>query len=148
MTNTSPGYHLQRLYLKDLSLESPNAPEIFLKPWEPEIRMEMDNSIRKLEEEGLFDIQLKITVTARVEDKVAYIAEVVQGGIFSIQGYDGEQLKQITGSTCPETLYPYARAAISHIITQASFPTFLLTPVNFDYIYSRRLQSQAEEAAG
>jgi len=144
-----PAFAAQRLYLKDASYEAPNAPGIFLEEWEPEVNVEMDNSVTAIDENGVYDVQLKITVTAKTQDKTAYVVEVVQGGIFLITGFDEKDRERLTGSVCPDTLYPYAREALSNLMSKGSFPPFLLTPVNFDYIYNKRLQDkeQAEAAA-
>ena len=107
----------------------------------------MDNSVTAIDENGVFDVQLKITVTAKTDDKVAYIAEVVQGGIFLITGFEEKDRQRLTGSVCPDSLYPYAREALSNLMTKGSFPPFLLTPVNFDYIYNQRLQEMEQAKA-
>lgn len=135
-------FSAQRIYLKDASYEAPNAPGIFLTDWEPEVNVEMDNSVTAIDESGVYDVQLKITVTAKTGDSTAYIAEVVQAGIFLISGFSDEDRMRLTGSVCPDTLYPYAREALSNLMTKGSFPPFLLSPVNFDYIYSKRLQAE------
>lgn len=137
----APAFAIQRVYIKDLSFESPHAPDIFLQEWDPEINVEMDNSVNQIEE-SVFDVQLKITVTAKISDKVAYIAEVVQGGIFTIMGFSEKEQKQITGAACPGTLYPYAREALSDVIAKGSYPPFMLAPVNFDFIYGQHQQQQ------
>jgi preprotein translocase subunit SecB len=144
-----PAFAAQRIYLKDASYEAPNAPGIFLEEWEPEVNVEMDNSVTEVDENGVYDVQLKITVTAKSNDKTAYIAEVVQGGIFLIAGFEEKDRQRLTGSVCPDTLYPYAREALANLMSKGSFPPFLLTPVNFDYIYNKRMQEadQAEAAA-
>jgi len=135
-----PAFAAQRIYLKDASYEAPNAPGIFLEEWEPEVNVEMDNSVTEVDENGVYDVQLKITVTAKTKDKTAYIAEVVQGGIFLIAGFEEKDRQRLTGSVCPDTLYPYAREALANLMSKGSFPPFLLTPVNFDYIYNKRMQ--------
>lgn len=137
-----PSFAVQRMYLKDVSFEAPNAPGIFLEEWKPEINIQMDNSVQAIDEAGVYDVQLRVNVEAKVGEKTAYIAEVVQGGIFMITGFPEEDRTRLTGAVCPETLYPYAREAISNIISKASFPPFLLTPVNFDYLYQKRLDEQ------
>jgi preprotein translocase subunit SecB len=144
-----PAFAAQRIYLKDASYEAPNAPGIFLLEWDPEIKVEMDNSVTALDENGVYDVQLKITVTATTADQIAYIAEVVQGGIFLISGFEDQDRTRLTGSVCPDTLYPYAREALANLMTKGSFPPFLLSPVNFDYIYNKRVEEkqQAEAAA-
>ena len=141
-----PVFAAQRIYLKDASYEAPNAPGIFLKEWNPEVNVEMDNSVTTVDENGVYDVQLKITITAKTADDTAYIAEVVQGGIFLITGFEEKDRQRLTGSVCPDTLYPYAREALSSLMTKGSFPPFLLSPVNFDYIYNRRLEEESAQA--
>lgn len=133
-------FAIQRIYLKDASYETPNAPGIFLKEWNPEVNVEMDNSVNTLSEDNnLYDVQFKITVTAQIGGDIAYIAEVVQSGIFLITGFEKKDRQRLTGSVCPDTLYPYAREALSNLMIKGGFPPFILTPVNFDYIYNKRL---------
>lgn len=140
-----PTFAAQRFYLKDASFESPGAPQIFIEAWEPEVNVQMDNSVNVIDEQNsLYDVQLKITVTAQSSGKTAYIAEVVQGGIFMINGFEEKDRKRLTGSVCPDMLYPYAREALTSLMTKGSFPPFLLTPVNFDYIYQKRLREQQQ----
>ena len=142
-----PVFAAQRIYLKDASYEAPNAPGIFLDEWEPEVNVEMDNSVTAIDENGVYDVQLKVTVTAKTKDQTAYIAEVVQGGIFLIAGFEEKDRQRLTGSVCPDTLYPYAREALANLMSKGSFPPFLLTPVNFDYIYNKRMQeAEADQA--
>jgi preprotein translocase subunit SecB len=140
-----PTFAAQRFYLKDASFESPAAPQVFIEAWEPEVNVQMDNSVNVLDEQNsMYDVQLKITVTAQSGGKTAYIAEVVQGGIFMINGFEEKDRKRLTGSVCPDMLYPYAREALTSLMTKGSFPPFLLTPVNFDYIYQKRLREQQQ----
>lgn len=140
----NPTFAAQRFYLKDASFESPGAPQIFLEAWEPEVNVQMDNSVNLLDENGLYDVQLKVTVSAQSGGKTAYIAEVVQGGIFMINGFEEKDRKRLTGSVCPDMLYPYAREALAALMTKGSFPPFLLSPVNFDYIYQKRLRENQQ----
>lgn len=135
-------FAIQRLYIKDVSFESPNAPQIFLEDWEPEVNVEMDNAVTTIDEAGVYDVQLKVTVTAKLGEQIAYIAEAVQGGIFLASGFEEDERLRITGAVCPETLYPYLRQVISETISQGSFPPFFLTPINFDMLYQKRLQKQ------
>lgn len=137
----------QRIYVKDISFESPHSPDIFLEEWRPEINVEMDNTVVTVNENGVYDVQLKVTVTAKLGDRIAYIAEVVQGGVFMITGFDEEDIQRLVGTICPETLYPYARLAISDVITQGSYPSFMLTPVNFNYIYAQQ-EKKVQESTG
>ena len=143
-----PVFAAQRIYLKDASYESPNAPQIFLEAWEPEVNVQMDNSVDVVDENGVYDVQLKVTVTAKSGGKTAYIAEVVQGGIFMIVGFEEKDRMRLTGSVCPDTLYPYAREALANLMIKGSFPAFLLSPVNFDYIYQKRQQEKLQAEGG
>ena len=142
-----PAFAAQRIYLKDASYEAPNAPGIFLKEWDPQVKVDMDNSVTTLNDSGVYEVQLKVTVTATVGEETAYIAEVVQGGIFLVTGFSDEDRKRLTGSVCPDMLYPYAREALSSLMTRGSFPAFLLSPVNFDYIYGKRLEENQQDEA-
>lgn len=143
-----PAFAAQRIYVKDVSFEAPHAPHVFLDEWKPDINVQMDNSVDVIDEAGVYDVQLKVNVEAKLGDKTAYIAEVVQGGIFLITGFPEEDRLRLTGSVCPDMLYSYAREAISSLITKGSFPVFLLNPVNFDYLYQKRMQekNQGEQA--
>lgn len=142
-----PAFAAQRIYLKDASYEAPHAPEIFLEEWKPEVEVQMDNSVKQVDENGVYDVQLKITVNASVGEKTAYIAEVVQGGVFLVRGFEEKDRQRLTGSVCPDMLYPYAREALSNLMTKGSFPAFLLSPVNFDFIYNKRLQEKEQTEA-
>jgi preprotein translocase subunit SecB len=108
----------------------------------------MDNSVDVVDENGVYDVQLKVTVTAKSGGKTAYIAEVVQGGIFMIVGFEEKDRMRLTGSVCPDTLYPYAREALANLMIKGSFPAFLLSPVNFDYIYQKRQQEKLQAEGG
>ena len=142
-----PAFAAQRIYLKDASYEAPHAPGIFLEEWKPEVNVQMDNAVTQLDENGVYDVQLKVTVTATVGEKTAYVAEVVQGGVFLARGFEEKDRQRLTGSVCPDMLYPYAREALANLMTKGSFPAFLLSPVNFDFIYQKRLQEQEQAKA-
>ncbi len=147
--NEAPTKHieLQRFYLKDVSFETPNSPQIFLEEWKPQIDLQLGTDAKSLNEE-VFEVTLKITVTNKVGDKVAFLAEIHQAGIFAIKGFSQEELAPILGSYCPHQLFPYAREAISDLVTKGSFPQFLLAPVNFDAILAQHLQQQHEKQQG
>lgn len=148
MSEQQQAFAAQRIYLKDASFEAPNAPEIFLQEWDPEVNVQMDNSVTPLNDEGVYDVQLKVTVTATSGGKTAYVAEVVQGGVFLVSGFEEQDRQRLTGSVCPDTLYPYAREALSSLMTRGSFPVFLLSPVNFDYLYQKRMQEKEQAESG
>lgn len=128
-------FALQRIYVKDVSFESPKAPECFRGKWQPKINLELNSSNNDLGD-NLFEVVLQVTVTASsTEDDVLYLAEVQQAGIFLIEGLENDALKKTLGSFCPNVLFPYARQAVDVLVTNGSFPALMLAPVNFDAIY-------------
>ncbi len=132
-----PQLALERIYVKDLSLEVPGA-EVFTKEWKPELDINLATNADRLDDDH-YQIILTVTVNAKNDGAAAFIAEVHQAGIFLIKDVPEEQLGQILGAYCPNILFPYAREVISDIVTRGSFPQLLLAPVNFDQAY---LQSQ------
>ncbi|MBL6689921.1 MAG: protein-export chaperone SecB [Pseudomonadales bacterium] len=138
---------LQRIYLKDVSFESPRSPDAFLKQWKPRVNMEMNTKNSTLAEDN-YEVVLSLTITAKDEsDETVYLIEVQQAGIFLIKGMEGEALQVTLGSYCPNVLFPYAREAIDAIVTKGSFPPLMLAPVNFDAIYQQvRAQAEANNA--
>lgn len=145
------GFALDRVYIKDVSFESPNAPEIFTKEWNPEFKMDLNTKHKPLSENNeLFEVTVCVTLTASVEGMTAYIAEVEQGGIFQVMGLQGIHLAQALSSFCPNILFPYLREALDSIIVKGSFAPALLAPVNFDAIFAdavRRKQAELQEKA-
>jgi preprotein translocase subunit SecB len=136
-------FALQRIYIRDVSFESPQAPAGFRTQWKPKVNLEL-NSRHTLLEEDLYEVILNVTVTSKGEDdEVMYLVEVQQAGIFMIKGLDEESRLQTLGSFCPNVLFPYARETIDSIVTKGSFPPLMLGPVNFEAIYQ---QTQAERA--
>ncbi len=136
-------FAIQRLYIKDLSFETPNAPAAFTEKWDPRLNVEINSQANQLNE-GMFEVVLKVTVTAKLDEKVAYLIEVQQAGIFELGGFAEEQLGQMIHSFCPNILFPYARETVSDIINRGSFPQLNLAPVNFDAIYAEHLQKSAD----
>jgi len=136
-------FQIQKIYLKDVSLEAPNAPQIFRQAWEPEIGLQLNNTAVDLGE-STHEVVLTLTVTAKLQDKTAYIVEIQQAGIFTIGGYTQEELGQLLGAYCPNLLFPFAREAVSDLVTKGGFPPLLLAPINFDLLYQEQLQKQRE----
>ena len=136
---------IQKIYLKDVSLETPNSPMIFREPWKPEIQIQLNSNASGMSEQ-LYEVVLTLTVTAKLGDKTAYLAEVQQAGIFTLKGFDDNQLGPVLGAFCPNVLYPFAREAVASLVGKGGFPPLLLNPVNFDALYLQRLQSQKAEA--
>jgi len=133
----------QKIYLKDVSFESPNSPEMFASKWEPKLAIEINNSVTVLEDDT-YNVTLAVTATVTVEDKTAFLAEVHQAGIFVLKGYDPAALDRVQRVFCLSTLYPYACAAISELVTKGGFPQLLLAPINFLALYANRLQENQE----
>lgn len=134
------GFSIEKLYIKDASIEVPNAPQIFTNRTAPQVNVELANSATKLEE-GVYEVSIKVTVTAKIEDNTAFLVEVTQAGIFGIRGIPDENLEMVLAITCPNILFPYAREAISDMVTRAGFMPVLLNPINFEALYA---QQQAE----
>ena len=136
-------FALQKIYLKDISFETPNSPQIFTEEWKPEVNVELATSGKPLTEE-VMEVVLTVTVTAKLNDKTAYLAEVHQAGVFTLAGFNRDELEHMQGSYCPNLLFPYAREAISDLIGKGGFPQLLLAPVNFDALLAQHKQQQAE----
>jgi preprotein translocase subunit SecB len=135
-------FGIQRLYVKDLSLENPSAPEVFLQEWSPEVNLDLDNSSRELDDNN-YEVVLTVTVSAKNGDKTAFLVEVKQAGIFNIAGFSDNELTHALGAFCPNILYPYAREAVTDAVIRAGFPQLYLAPVNFDALFEQHLQQQS-----
>ncbi len=140
-----PQFGIQRIYTKDISFESPNTPALFREQWQPKVNMEINTSAKGLDKD-IHEITLDVTVTAKLEDKVAFLAEVKTAGIFSMSDFSEDQLKQMIGSFCPNILFPYAREAITDLVTRGGFPQLYLAPINFDALFTQQQQQTAEKA--
>ncbi|MFV2060587.1 MAG: protein-export chaperone SecB [Gammaproteobacteria bacterium] len=133
---------IQKIYTKDISFESPNTPAVFLKEWKPEVNMELNTNANKTDNKEIFEIVLTITITVKIESETIYLTEVHQAGLFTVSGFNDTDLNAILGSFCPNALFPYAREAISDLVTRGGFPQLLLAPVNFDALYQQHLDAQ------
>ena len=138
-------FQVQKIYLKDVSVETPNSPEVFKEEWKPEVNIQLGNTAKKLAD-NVHEIVLTITVTAKQGETTAYLVEVHQAGIFTAAGFPEQEIGPLVGSYCPSLLFPYAREAISDLVTKAGFPQMLLQPVNFDMIYAQHQQQMNEKA--
>jgi preprotein translocase subunit SecB len=141
-----PVFQIQRVYLKDLSLEQPNSPAIFLEQDAPTIEVAVDVGATALAE-NIFESTVTITVTSKINDKVAFLVEGKQAGIFEARNIPPEQLVPLLGIGCPNIIYPYLRANIADAITRAGFPPVHLSEINFEVFYQQRLQAAAEQQA-
>jgi preprotein translocase subunit SecB len=144
--NLQPVFQIQRVYLKDLSLEQPNSPAIFLEQSAPTIEVSVDVGAEQLAE-AIFESSVTITVTAKINDKVAFLVEGKQAGIFEARNIPAEQLEPLLGIGCPNILYPYLRANIADAITRAGFPPVHLAEINFEVFFQQRQQSAATQQA-
>ncbi len=143
-TNDQPAFGIEKLYIKDASVEVPNAPQIFTERTAPQVSIELANAAQKVDE-GIFDVSIKVTVTAKIADKTAFLVEVTQAGIFVIRNMPEENLEPVLAVACPNILFPYAREAISDMVTRAGFTPVLLNPINFEALYLQQKQ-QADNA--
>jgi len=141
---TGPQFAIEKLYVKDLSLEVPNAPQIFLDRDAPQIAIELQTNVNSLGE-NMYDVALKVTVTARAGDKTVFLVEVVQAGVFGVTGVPDEQLQPILMIACPNILFPYARETISTTVTRAGFLPVLLNPVNFEALYAQQQAARQQQ---
>ena len=139
-----PVFQIQRVYLKDMSLEQPNSPAIFLEQEAPSIEVAVDVGADMLAD-GIFESTVTITVTAKVQEKVAFLVEGKQAGIFEVRNIPAEQLDPLLGIGCPNIIYPYLRANIADMVTRAGFPPIHLAEINFEVFYQQRLQALAEQ---
>ena len=137
-------FTIQRIYTKDISFETPNSPAIFSEQWNPESNLELNSSVNTMEND-LYEVTLSITVTTKIGDKIAFLVEVQQAGIFQVQGFPQQELGPMMGAYCPNILFPYAREVITDLIIKGSFPQLVLAPVNFDLLYAQHLQEQAKK---
>jgi preprotein translocase subunit SecB len=142
--NQQPIFQIQRVYLKDLSLEQPNSPAIFLEQEAPNMEVSVDVGAVPLAE-GIFESTVTVTVTAKIQDKVAFLVEGKQAGIFEARNIPADQLDPLLGIGCPNIVYPYLRANIADVITRAGFPPVHLSEINFEVFYQQRMQALAEQ---
>jgi preprotein translocase subunit SecB len=143
---TGPQFSVQRIYLKDVSLEAPGTPAIFTSAWKPEINLDLNTRTRTLGE-NQYEVILTLTVTAKNDGNNAFLIEIQQAGIFQIAGLADAELNHTLGAFCPNILFPYARESVDGLATKASFPALMLAPVNFDALYAQQMQQKAAQAA-
>ena len=146
-STTAPVFNMQRAYLKDLSLEMPNAPNIFLEQEGPKVEVAINVGGQALAD-TVFESTITVTVTTRIGDKVLYLVEATQGGVFEIANVPTEQLDPLMGIVCPTMLYPYLRANVADAITRTSLPPLHLAEVNFQALFEQRMAQAAQEAQG
>jgi len=145
--NGEPIFKIQRVYLKDVSYESPQSPGVFAGSvnWQPQVQLHLNTETTKLEND-LFESVLAVTATVTLEEQTAYLIEVKQAGLFLIKGFEEERLGPMLGSFCPNLLFPFAREAIASLVQKGGFPQLLLDPVNFDALYAQHVESAKQNA--
>lgn len=143
MSDQQATFNIEKLYVKDLSLEIPNAPQVFMQGDAPELDVQVHHEANSFAE-ALYEVVVTVTVTARTGEKTLFLAEATQAGIFTIRGVPQEELDPLLGIGCPTILYPYVREVISDLVTRGGFPPVLLAPMSFEALYVQRQQESAQ----
>ena len=145
-TSDQPIFSVEKLYVRDLSIEVPNAPQCFLERETPNIDVQLATAATRLDE-GFFDVTLTVTVTAKIGEKTVFLVEVGYAGLFRIRNIPEENLEPLLAIACPNIIFPYAREVISEAVTRAGFAPVILQPVNFEAMYAARVQQEQAEQA-
>lgn len=143
----TPSFSIEKLYMKDLSVEVPNAPEVYLQRETPQVEIQLQTNGRKITDDGIYEVSLTVTVTARHAEKTVFLIEANQGGVFRILNVPDDAIEPIIAVACPNILFPYVREAVSDATTRAGFSPVVLQPVNFEAMYMARMD-QEDAAAG
>ncbi len=144
MAEKDQKFEVQKIFIKDISFESPHSPDIFREQWQPKTDVHLTAQNEKISDE-IYDVTLNVSVTSTQNDKTAFLVELKQAGVFLIKGFPEQQLNQLLGSYCPHTLFPFAREAVSDFVSKGGFPPLLLSPVNFDALYAQQLAKLKEQ---
>ncbi|QNN45513.1 protein-export chaperone SecB [Thermomonas brevis] len=139
-----PTFTVEKLYVKDLSFEAPNAPQVFNEQGQPDLQMKLNQKVQRLAD-AAFEVSLGITLTCTLNGKTAYLAEVEQAGVFGLGGMDDQMLDAMLGIQCPNILYPYASSIVGQLITSGGFPPFPMQPINFEALYAETLRQRAAQ---
>ncbi len=145
--NNQPTFAIEKLYVKDLSLEVPNAPKVYLEREAPQVEVSLNNAAQPVDDK-IYEASLTVTVTAKLKDKTVFLVEATYGGVFRIENIPQQELDPVLGVTCPNILFPYLREVVSDTVVRAGFPPVLLHPMNFEAVYQARRQQQSQQAAG
>lgn len=140
-------FTIQKIYVKDVSFEVPNSPQIFNEPGQPQLELNLNQKVARVAD-GLFEVVLAVTVTCKLADKTVYLAEVQQAGLFGLAGFDDRTLDMMLGTYCPNVLFPYVRQTVGELVANGGFPPFYLQPINFEALYAEGLRRRAEQAQG
>ena len=141
MAEQQASFNIEKLYVKDLSLELPNAPQVFMQADSPQLDVQIHNESQHVSD-ALYEVVVTVTVTAKSGEKTLFLAEVAQAGLFSIVNVPADELEPLLGIGCPTILYPYVREAVSDLVTRGGFPPVLLAPVSFEALYVQRKQQE------
>jgi preprotein translocase subunit SecB len=145
--NDQPVFSIEKIYVKDLSLEIPNAPQVFLERETPQVDIQLHHNSSTVDE-GIYQTTLTVTVTAKVGEKTLFLVEASQAGIFVARNIPAQEMDAVLGIACPNILFPYVREVISDTVVRAGFPPVVLSPVNFEAIYQAQQQQAQQPAAG
>jgi preprotein translocase subunit SecB len=138
-------FQIEKVYVKDMSLEIPNAPQVFVEQAQPQLEVRIDSSAAQFAD-GYYEVTVSATVTAKAGERTLFLAEAMQAGIFQVRNIGAEELGPLLGIACPNILYPFLRETISDMITRGGFPAVLLSPISFEQIYLQRLQGNAGQS--
>jgi preprotein translocase subunit SecB len=140
-------FQIEKVYVKDVSLEIPNAPQVFMQQAQPQLEVQIDSGATPFAD-GYYEATVTATVTAKTGERTLFLAEVVQAGIFQLRNIPADDLKPLLGIACPTVLFPYLREAVSDLVIRGGFPPVLLAPVSFEAIYMQRLQQEQQSSGG
>ena len=146
-TNNGPALTVEKIYVKDVSFESPNSPTIFNENVQPDLQLNLNQKVQRLSENA-FEVVLGVTLTCKAGDKTAYVAEVEQAGVFGLIGLEPQAIDVLLGTQCPNILFPYVRSMVSDLIQAGGFPPFYLQPINFEGLYAETLRQRQQQADG
>ena len=144
-TKNQAEFAIQRIYMKDMSFEAPQTPAIFQQEWKPDLNLQLHTNTNRLAEDT-HEVILKLTVTVKSDNKVAFLIEIQQAGIFTLKNFPEQQLHAMLGSVCPSILFPYAREVVTDLASRGTFPPLYLAPVNFEALYAQHLAQQQSDA--
>ena len=145
--NNDPVFQIQRVYMKEASLEQPNSPAILLEQEQPSVDIQLGVEAQQAAE-GMFEVAVSATVTTKLKDRTVFLVEVKQAGIFEIRNLPADQMQAIMGIACPQIVYPYLRASVADLVTRAGFPPVHLAEINFQAMYEQQQQAQQQQAGG
>ena len=145
--NNGPAFTVEKIYVKDVSFESPNSPTIFNENVQPDLQLNLNQKVQRLSENA-FEVVLGVTLTCKAGDKTAYVAEVEQAGVFGLIGLEPQAIDVLLGTQCPNILFPYVRSTISDLVQAGGFPPFYLQPINFEGLYAETLRQRQAQADG